>query len=265
MSNFIKQRDLMLEISRRPERNTSGMLGVNKFGESTNVDNEVKTDIWDGANSSDDIDIWVAPTQARIHNIVSSSTSDDGDPVGVGAQTVEIFGLTSWDTTEVMETITMNGTGNVATINSYVIIHRMQVALNGATSINVGVIKATAVTDSTITAQIGASLGQTHMAIYGVPSGYTFYIVDLYAGILKSGGAGFADVSLEINPDPDVELTGFRTEHTFGVSSAGTSHINEDFRPYKPIKGPAIIKMQAVGSADNLDIDAGFDGILAID
>ena len=73
-------------------------LAVNKFGRATNVDSGVATDIHDGAHATEDLDIWVAPTQARIHNIKSSSASDDGSPVGVGARTLRIYGLTAWDT-----------------------------------------------------------------------------------------------------------------------------------------------------------------------
>ncbi len=264
--NFILpgRQDLMLEIA-RPVRNTSGMSRENKFGRSTNVDSGVDTDLWDGANATDDIDIWIAPTQARIHNIASSSASDDGDPVGVGARTIEVFGLTSWSTVEVGEIIELNGVGNVPTVNSYVIIHRMRVLTKGATSINVGVITATAATDGTITAQINAGQGQTQMAIYGIPSGFTLYLTQIYAGILKTGSAGFADCSLMVNPNPDVELLNFRTEHTFGASSTGTSQPGVPFRPYKPVQGPSIVKIQANGSAGNLDVDGGFDAILAVD
>lgn len=74
--------DFMLEVA---AGNVPGNKSVNKFGRSTNVDNDVATDIWDRANATHDQDIWIAPTQARIHNIASTSANDDGDPVGVGA------------------------------------------------------------------------------------------------------------------------------------------------------------------------------------
>jgi hypothetical protein len=268
MTNYIwpMQEDFMLEVSRQSQNKYANvMFGVNKFGRSTNVDSGVDTDIWDGANATDDQDIWVAPTQARVHNIVSTSTSDDGDPVGVGARTLRVYGLTAWDSPETSEDIIMNGTTDVATTNSYVIIHRMKVLTKGATSSNVGVITATAVTDGTITAQINAGNGQTLMAIYGIPSGYTFYMTELYASILKTGATGLADCSLLFNPEPDAELTNFLVKHTFGAVSTGSSNVPKQFKPYNPFVGPGILKVQANGSAANLDVSAGFDGILAID
>jgi hypothetical protein len=242
--------------------NIPGHAGVNKFGRSTNLDDGIDTDIWDGANATDDIDIWVAPTQARVHNIASSSASDDGDPAGVGARTIEIFGLTDWDTAEVSEVITLNGVGNVATTAAYVIIHRMRVKTKGATDVNVGAITATAVTDGTITAQINAGKGQTQMAILGFPSTQTFYMEQMYAYFNRAGGGTrLVDVSLLFNPEPDVELLNFLTKHTLDLES-GASGVNHNFIPPKSFQGPGILKIQGNGSAADIDMSGGFDGIL---
>lgn len=237
----------------------TGLATVNKFGRSTNVDNGIATDIWDKADQA----IWIAPTAARIHNIKSSSASDDGAPVGVGARTIRVFGLTDWDTAEVSEDITLNGTADVATANEYVIIHRMIVLTNGPTSINVGTITATAVTDATVTAQINPGEGQTQMAIYGVPSVQNAYMTQYYASFNKSAGAtGAADLSLDVNPDPDIELPAFGVKHTSAMMTTGSSWFAHPFLPKFKIPGPAIIKLQGVGSANDLDISAGFDLIL---
>lgn len=259
--SYDEHRILMLELARPTAINRTGMAAINKFGQSTNVGNGVSTDIWDRANAAHDQPIWVAPTQARVHNIASSD-SGDASPSGAGARTLRIYGLTAWDTPETSEDIVMNGTGNVPTSNSYVIIDRMEVLTKGATSSNIGIITATAATDTTVTAQITAGNGQTLMAIYAVPSGYTLYLTRVYASILKAGSAGFADCSLLVNPEPDNELTNFLVKHTFGALSTGTSEGQHTFEPYKAIPGPAIVKVQAIGSASALDVSGGFDGIL---
>ncbi len=238
----------------------AGYRTVNKFGRANNVDG-VPTDIWDRANVVDDQDIWIAPTQARIHDIVSDSASDDGSPAGVGARTLRIFGLTDWDTAEVSEDITLNGTTNVPTVNSYIIIHRMRVLTKGATSVNVGKITATAQTDGTITAEIFAGQGQTQMAIYGVPSTQAAYVVSFWAGINKAT-AGDVDVFLLENPEPGNELLNFLNKHTFGVSSTGSSYVRHPFDPFFKVPGPAIIKMQGRGTPINMDVSAGFDLIV---
>lgn len=252
--------DFMLEVSLN---NIAGKFPVNKYARSTNVDNGVDTDIWDRANATDDQDIWVAPTQARTHDITSTSASDDGDPGGVGARTLRVWGLTGWGTNEVSEDITLNGVGNVATANAYVIIHRMRVLTKGATNTNVGQITATAQTDGTVTAQILVGIGSTQMAIYGVPSTQKLRMTGFYANFNKSAGAaGAMDITLLCNPEPDAELTNFVTRHTFGLMTTGTSAFTIPYQPYKEFDGPCIIKIQGNGSANDLDVSAGFDGIL---
>ncbi len=150
--------------------NVIGVTSIDKFGRTTNADTGIITDIWDRANVTHNQPIWVAPTQARIHNIVSSNGGDDGNPAGAGARTIRVFGLTDWDTKEVSEDIVLNGVGAIATQNSYVIIHRMFVLTKGATNVNIGFITATAAVDGTVTAQINPSQGQTQKAILGIPA-----------------------------------------------------------------------------------------------
>jgi len=261
--SFIGQKDLMLEI---PAGNVPGQTSVNKFGHADSGIQITSTDVWDRADAAATQQIWTAPTTARIHAIVSTSTSDDGSPGGVGARTIEVFGLTGWGAAEVSETITMDGTTTVNTSNSYVIIHRMKVLTKGATDVNVGTITATAATDGTITAQINPGEGHTQMAIYGVPSTQTAYMTCYYASMAEAGGnpatANAVDLNLFINPTPDVELTNFLIKHTQGVSNSGSSHIRHCFAPYFKIEGPAIIKIQAIADSADTDTSAGFDLIL---
>jgi len=238
----------------------TGVSTINKFGRAPSGVQTSATDIWDRADATPTQQIWVAPTIARVHQIASSSGSDDGDPVGVGARTIRVWGLSDWDTAETSQDLTLNGATDVAT-SAYVIIYRMRILTWGATSINVGTITATADGDGTVTAAILPGQGQTQMAIYGVPSVQNFYMAQYYASFLKSGGAtGSVDVNLLVNTAPDTELTNFTVKHTAGRISAGTSGQPHRFDPYFKIDGPAIVKMQCVGSTADLDVSAGFDG-----
>lgn len=253
--------DFGLEVARD---NVPGMSSINKFGRNIEIDSGVTADIWDGGHTlaSGGVSLlWVAPTQARVHDIVSSSASDDDG--GVGARTIRIYGLTSWDTKEVSEVITLNGTSNVATTKSYVIIHRMEVLTKGGTDVNVGIIKATAQTDSTITAQIQAGNGQTEMAILGIPSTQTAYVYIFYGEVNKAGGAaGVVDSCLMVNPEPNAELTNFIIKHRFGLQTVGTSSYAHNFNPPKKIEGPAIIKVSVPSGTNDMDVSAGFDIVL---
>ena len=257
---IIPNTDFFLEVAKG---NIAGHSHINKYGRSSNADTGVPTDVWDRANPTDDQDIWIAPTTARIHDIVSTSSSDDGSPVGVGARTIRLCGLTGWNAAEVSEVITLNGLSSVATSNSYVIIYRMEVLTKGGTAVNVGTITATAQVDGTVTAQINANGGQTQMAILGIPSTQIAYLTQFYStGNQGAGSRGNADMSLLVNPEPDNELLNYIVKNTRGLVDAGTSNTIHSFIPYFKIPGPAIIKVQVIGSVNNMDISAGFDVFL---
>jgi len=238
----------------------TGIRGVNKFGRAPNGVQITTTDIWDLADATPTQSVYVAPTQARIHNIVSSSTSDDGNPLGAGARTIRIYGLTSWTAKEVTEDIIMNGQTNVPTVNAYVFIYRMQVLTWGGTSINVGTIKATAVTDTSISAVILPLQGQTQMAIYAFSSLEIARLVSFYSSINKGGGGTVgSNAILLINDTPQVDELRFKVKHTAGMITPGTSHFQHFFEPYFSIQGPAIIKVAHIATAADLDSSAGFD------
>ena len=253
--------DLNLEIAAGTYANYKS---VNKFGRTTNADAGVATDVWDQANATADDDIWTAPTQARVHAIVSDNDTDGktAAPNSVGARTLRVYGLTSWDAAEVSEDITLDGTTAVNTTNSYVIVHRMKVLTKGATNVNVGLITATAATDATITASILAGQGQTQMAVYGIPSTQKAYMTAYYASVLKAAAALTCAVSLLVNPEPDAELINFLVKHTNGLDTAGTSYMRHKFEPYFGITGPAIVKLQVNANKADSDVSGGFDLIL---
>lgn len=238
---------------------------VNKFGRTTNADDDDPTDIWDRANVTHNQPAWLAPTAARVHALVSTSASDDGAPAGVGARTVKIYGLADWDTVESSEIITLNGTTPVNTVGSYVIIHRIKVMISGGSGPNVGTITATAATDGTVTAQIEPGQGQTQMAIYGVPSTQVAYMTKFYASLLKANlgtGQVVANVNLfwafDVENFPNV----WQVKHSDGITTYGTSKQDHEYNPYNGFAGPGIFKLQITTGANNMDVSGGFDVIL---
>jgi len=240
-----------------------GVKSVNKFGAAPDGLQTTASDVWSLCNSTPTQQIWLAPTAARIHAIVSASANDDGSPVGTGARTIRIYGLKTWDTAESSEDITLDGTTPVNTVNSYVIIHRMKVLTCGASGPNVGAITATAATNTTITAVILAGDGQTEMAIYGVPSVQSFYMTRWSCAIAKSSGAAsHAVFELRVNENPDVQTVSFLRKNDLSVQSTGNNNVEKHFD--NPIKfaGPCIIKVQGIASAADVDSKSGFDGYL---
>lgn len=247
-----------LEVARG---NIPGVTSVNKFGAAPDGVQTTATDIWSRADAAVTQQVWLAPTAARVHAIVSSSADDDGDPAGVGARTIRVYGLKTWDLAETSEDITLNGTGSVNTANSYVIIYRMKVLTCGASGPNVGVISATAATDGTVTAIIAAGDGQTEMAIHGVPSVQSFYMTRWACSIAKNT-TGYVSFELRVNENPNVQTTAFLRKNDMAVVSTGSNNAEKVF--VNPIKyaGPCIIKVTGAANANDTDAKAAFDGYL---
>jgi hypothetical protein len=257
---YLLNRDFGTEVARGK---VAGFSRINKFGAAPDGIQTTATDIWSRANSTPTQQIWLAPTAARVHAIVSSSADDDGDPVGVGARTLRVYGLKTWDLAETSEDITLNGTTPVNTSQSYVIIHRMKVLTSGATNINVGTITATAATDSTITAVILPGDGQTEMAIYGVPSIQTFYLKRFGASISKSAvTAVTVSFQLRVNENPNVQTTNYIRKDDVNIQSTGLSAMTRVYDIPPSFSGPCIVKVQGIASAADVDGASGFDAFI---
>lgn len=159
------------------------------FGRNSDVDTGAAEDVWNTGG------VFTAPTTARIHDIVSTNINDDGSPAGTGARTITVYGVTSNGLES--ETVTMNGTTNVATSKSYYDIYRMVVATAGSGLTNAGTITATAQTDATVTCSISVGAYQSSMkAIRFIPSGYTGFVFDWYSLMYSATVGATANVAL---------------------------------------------------------------------
>lgn len=234
----------------------SNITSVNKFGAAPDGVQTTPTDIWARADSAATQQIWLAPTAARVHALVSNSIADTGF-------NVRVYGLTSWSSKETSELVAMDGTNPVNTVNSYVIIHRMKMTPTAAKITNAGTITATAATDGTITAVILAGDGQTEMAIYGVPSVQSAYITRWSANINKAtGAAAWANFEIRVNENPNIQTTGYLRKNDLSLISSASSEVEKVFRIPAKYAGPCIIKVQATASVADIDAKSAFDLIL---
>lgn len=249
---YITNQDFGLE-SRRGK--TASYAVVNKFGEALDCDQNVATDIWDGADGTTSTDVIVLPTTARIHDL-SSTSGNDIAITGSGCRTIDVSGLTAWNTAEVSETVTMNGTGNSATTNAYVIIHRMVCKTFGSGLTNAGIITATAQTDSTVSAAIQAGNGQTLMAIYGVPSTQNIYITDVHCSVTGTVTAK-VNITMLVKEDADLDTSGFLVKDRWHAEQA--SPVVRRYRLPKRFDGPCIVKLQANSDTANAVCAGAFD------
>ena len=256
--------DFGSEVSRG---RVSGYTKVNKFGQTSNADNAVPTDIWDGSTTTP---IWVPPTVARIHAIASASDvdSDVGGSVaqGAGLRTVRVFGLLSWDLPEVSEDVIMDGTNPVNTADAYVIIYRIVGLTWGANGVNTGLITATAATDSTITAEIVAGGNQTQMIIFGVPSTQSLQIKKIQAEIVGIVGATRrAECELLVMTDPVTSVgdnTAWINKENFSLEEGDNPWSHDYGDVPKSCPGPCILKIQATATVNDTKVTAAMDAYI---
>lgn len=233
-----------------------GYQTINKFGQALDCDNGVDTDVWDGADGATSTKIWIGPTAARVHDLVSTSANDNGAPAGTGMRTIQVYGLTSWGGPETFEVVTLQGIVNSATANSYVIIHRMIGLTFGSGGTNAGIVTAIAQNDATVTAAIQAGEGQTLMAIYGIPSTKTLHILCVRVGVLQAAGAE-GDVTLLAKQNANRTDAGFVTKERGEFSDS--SPFQRTYGVPKMITGPALIKIQVKMNTNGCVVSAAFD------
>lgn len=247
-------KEYFLEVSRG---NIAGQSSVNKFGRNPEIDVASSADIYDNGDATGGVASYPYLSSAETHNIASTSTNDDGSPAGTGARTVTVIGVDG-DYNEISEVVTMDGTTNVLTTNSYLRIYRMYVTTVGSVGTNDGEITATASSSGSISASILTGLGQTLMAIYTIPAGKTGYMYSYYAGMGDTVSTGDADVRLLIRENNG----SWQIKHYMGLIGAGVSHFDHAFKI--PIKIPekSDIRINVHVTANNTTIGAGFDIIL---
>ena len=257
----IGTKDFALEVARG---RVTGISAVHKFGHAPAGIQTSLSDVWSRSDSDATQPVWLAPTAARIHAIASSDDTDGktSSPNSVGARTIRVYGLKTWASAETSEDIILDGTTGVDTLNSYVIIHRMKVLTMGTSGPNVGIIKATAASDTTITAVIDVGEGQTEMAIYGVPSTQTFYMTRWACSMGKSATTQALGLELRVNENPNVQTTKFILKNDMELISTGTSALSLVFPIPAKFAGPCIIKTSGVASANDIECNAAFDGYL---
>lgn len=192
------------------------------------------------------------PATASVLDIVSTSTNDDGNPVGTGARTVYIEGLdNNYNVTS--EIVTLNGTTAVQTTKEYLYVNQFYVATVGTGGANAGEI--TAKVDTTLYDLIAVGFNQRTTAHYCVPAGYTGYLT---TGLITAGQAsGSTSVTAYLKQHgPDGIL------RVGAISTLNNGSVQYDFAyPYK-IPEKNCIGASAVGSAVNNSVSAFFNIVL---
>lgn len=127
-------------------------------------------------------------------------TSDDANDTaaGTGLRTLLIAGVDD-DGVEVSETITMDGTNDVTTVNTYLRVNFMTGLTAGSTGWNEGSVTATATTAATIQSEMDATESISQGSHYTVPLGNTLYVYK----------AEFNVARISAGSDPVIEFKGY--------------------------------------------------------
>ena len=147
-----------------------GYSMINKFGYNSSIGSGAFETIWETGNN------YPWQSSAVTVDVVSDDTNDD--VAGTGARTLRIQGLDgSYNLAE--ETVDMDGTTTVTTTQTFLRVFRMSVETAGSSGNNEGTITVTYTGGSDVAATISAGNGQTLMALYTIPAGYTGYLLSI--------------------------------------------------------------------------------------
>ena len=220
-----------------------GLSHVHKFGAVPAMSTNNTGTVWD---VNDTTYPWSAFSSATTLTVDRASASD-------ADKQVLITGLDS-AYNEITETVTLSSATGNATTKSFIRVYRAYITNGSATNVGNVTVKAS----TTVVAQITAGKGQTLMAIYTVPAGYSAYILK---------GAATCQDGADATGDMFVRYFGesaFRVGHSFEVCGDGGEYMYEFGIPLR-IPEKSDIDIRASVRSNNARVTAAFDMLLERD
>lgn len=231
-----------------------GYTTWNKWGYNPDIDIGTET-VWSVGG------VLSPLSSAGTLEVVSSSTDDDGDPAGTGAQSIIIYGIDE-NYEEQTEVVTMNGTTAVTTTNSWLGVNRAAIYLSGSGGINAGDISITATTGGSDQAEIPAGEGSTQHAFFFVPAGHVGLMDWLWINAVKTSGGNSPILTTKVWVTSLVsgsKYEVFRDNLDVGLSN------HADVRPSQPfvVGEKSLVEVQVTTDKDNTAVSARFSMIVA--
>src|SRR6056300_21112 len=220
-----------------------GLSHVHKFGAVPAMSQNNTGTIWD---VNDTAYPWSAFASATTLTVDRASASD-------ADKQVLIAGLDS-AYNEITETVTLSSATGNATTKSFIRVYRAYMTNGSATNVGNVTVKAS----TTVVAQITAGKGQTLMAIYTVPAGYSAYILK-GAATCQDGADATGDMFVRYFSE-----SAFRVGHSFEVCGDGGEYMYEFGIPLR-IPEKSDIDIRASVRSNNARVTAAFDILLERD
>jgi len=197
---------------------------------------------------------------AETMDVVSSSTDDDGDPAGIGAQTLLISGIDG-SRKEQSEVVTMNGTTTVTTANSWLGINRIVVLAAGTSQGNVGNISVTATTATTNQAYIPAGDSVTQQCIYFTPAGHNALIHSIFINVLKISGGASPRCTIKLRVWNPGVTNAIYTLRRVQIDTSVSNVVTKTFDVPLLLSPTDVAWLECTTSTDNTVIDAAMNMI----
>lgn len=213
-------------------------------------------------------DMWVNggaytfPASAAGLEVVSSSADDDGSPAGTGANTIKIYYLDT-DHDEQTETVTLNGTGVVATVALDILrVNHVEVLTAGSGKAAAGAIDVRHLTNTPIYATIPAGGNNLSQAVWTVPNGKTAYLTRWWASAGHSAVERYAKFTLKATSTRDGSLVAgvFFDKDILVVGTGSYACSRLDMPILLPAETDIKISVISDTSTSNAACAAGFEG-----
>lgn len=230
-----------------------GVSVIHKFGRNPSIDvSSGYEDLWNGGGEYTGFNATVAET-------VEVFSDDANDTLlGTGARTVVLIGLDA-NLVEQTETIELNGTTPVNSVNQYLRLDRSLVLTAGSSGKNAGEITMRQnVTTANVFVVIPVGGNRTLIAAYTIPFGKVGYATSIFAALSKKKDT-FCNIQVLARFPGSV----FQIVEWFTLSASGNSYVSRDFKiPLSGIPAGTDVKISADASQNGSGVAGGFEVIL---
>ena len=239
MKNYIIEDQFELQVSRGKVK---GADQIHKFGAVPSLSINTTGSVWD---IGDTLYPWSAFDTAGVLAVPAVVADDNG-------KTLLVLGLDE-NYELAQESFTLSSAGTVTGTQTFKRVYRAYISTGVA---NVGQVNVTK--GGTTVARLTAELGQTLMAVYTVPAGYTGY---MYRGVATAQAGADATGFMYIRYN--TVGNAFRVGHTFEVSDGGVYDYTFSFPQRMPEKTDIDVRLTT--RTNNGRFTAAFDLLLIKD